>query len=92
MAISCTAVVYFDQLLGAACTGKLVITLLGTFSTFFVDFQTFSVNFHLKTLLNIFKKLKKLSFSYSLKLVDMQMLVNSLGGYLDFVFFQLIFD
>ena len=47
MAISCTAAVYFDQLLAAACTGKLVITLFWPFSTFFVDFQTFSVNFHL---------------------------------------------
>ena len=34
-------VVYFDQVLGAACTQKLVETLFCPFSTFFVDLRCF---------------------------------------------------
>ena len=44
-------VVYFDQLLGAACTQKLVVTFFSCFSTFFVHFKAFSMISQLKSTL-----------------------------------------
>ena len=62
-------VVFFDQLSGAACTWKLVdIFFVFAVSSLLVDFRTFSVNFHLKTLKNVFKKLKKLFLDFSRKI------------------------
>ena len=65
-------VVYFDP-------------LSGPFSTFFVDFQIFLMNFHLKMVINIWKNCV---LCYSLKLVDMQMLVDFLRGYSILTSFQ----
>ena len=58
------------------------------FSTFFVHFKAFSVISRLKSLKNVWTWTKNYSYS---KLVDMQKLVNSLRGYLEIVFFRLIF-
>ena len=44
--------VYFGQLSSAACTQKLVKTLLWLFSAFFDDFTCFSVIFCPKTIVN----------------------------------------
>ena len=63
-----------------------------SFSTFFVIFKAFSVISRLKSLKNDWKWTKKCGFVYSSKLVDMQKLVDSLRGYLKFVFFRLIFN
>ena len=46
-------VVYFDHLLGAACTQKLVETIFQPFFNLFCSFQTFSVISRLKSLKNI---------------------------------------
>ena len=62
------------------------------FSTFFVLFKPFSVFSHLKSTKKVWKWTKKVIFVYSSKLIDMQKLVNSLRGYLKFVFFQLVFS
>ena len=51
------------------------------FSTFLLLFKCFSMNFHLKSR-------KNCVLSYSLKLVDMQRLVNSLRGYTFFLDFR----
>ena len=65
----------FDQLSDAACTRKLVEILFGPLSEFFLFLSTF---------LGLFcpKRRKKVGkncvFSYSLKLVDIQMLIDSL--------------
>ena len=48
-----TFVVYFNQLLGATCTQKLVETFFRHFSTFFVYFKAFSVISQLKSTKNI---------------------------------------
>ena len=62
-----------------------------SFSTFFFLFKPFSVISGLKSTKNIWKLTKKVIFVYSSKLVDMQMLVDTLRGCLEIVFFQLIF-
>ena len=82
-------VVYFDQLLGAACTQKMVETLYSAVFTLFyflMVFNKFSSEIKEKT----FEKTCVLS--YSLKLVDMQKLVDSLRGYLEFIVFWLIYQ
>ena len=56
------------------------------FSTFFVDFKPFSVISRLKSTKNIWKWTKNICSS---KLVEKQKLVDSLSGYLEFVFFWL---
>ena len=57
---------------------------MGCFNLF-SSFQTFVSDFSTEV------KKKRLVLSYSLILVDMQMLVDSLRGYLKFVFFRFIF-
>ena len=81
------SVVYFDQLLDAACTQKLVETFFQPFFNLFCSFQSFFSDFpaeinkkHLKM------NKKKLDFVYSSKMVDMQKLVDSLRGYPEIVF------
>ena len=90
------AVVYYVQFLAAACTLKLVKTLFQPFSTFFLLFKPFSINSGLKSWKTSKNEPLKLfffsNFCYSSKLVDMQTLVDSLRGYLEFVFFHLIFN
>ena len=87
---------YFDQLSGAACTWKLVKTF------FFSRFQAFLFNFYLFQWFHAGNQQKRSeneqkkvvffpNIAYSVKLVDMRKLVDSLMGYLAFVFFQLIF-
>ena len=81
-------VVYFNQLSGVAHTPKLVkIPFLVNFNLF-CPFLTFVIDFWSEIKKNVWKNSV---LSYSLKLVDMQMLVDSLREYLQFVFFQLIF-
>ena len=75
------SVVYFDQLLGAACTQKLVETFFSAvFLTFFVHFKAFSVISRLISLKNVQKWTKKHGFVYSSKLVDIQKLSTPWGG------------
>ena len=72
---------YFHQLLGAACTRMLVeIFILSRFQLF-SSFKHFSVIFCLKSRRNCI-------LSYSLKLVDMQMLLDSMRRSLKFIFFS----
>ena len=60
-------VVYFDQLLGAVCTQKLVGTLFFShFQLFFFFSNLFLVISHLKSLKNVWKWTKKLFFFYFL--------------------------
>ena len=59
-------VVYFDQLLGATHTQKLVETFFQMFSTFFVHFRAFSVISRLKSTKNVWKWTKKKCFFGSL--------------------------
>ena len=84
-------VVYFDQLLGAARTQKLVETLFSAVFNLFLLisnlFQWFHGWNHCKTSGNG----PKMDFAYSSRLVDMQKLVDSLRGYREIVFFRLIF-
>ena len=64
------------------------------FSTFLVHVQPFSMISHLKSRKNIWKRAKKVFFSvfvYSSELVDMQKLGDSLKGYLEIIFYWLIF-
>ena len=84
-------VVYFDQLLGAVSTQKLVKLLFPALFNLFCSFQTFFSDFTDEINKKRLKKNKKMVFVYSSKLVDMQKLVDSLRGYLEIVFFQLIF-
>ena len=85
-------VVYFDQLLGAARTQKLVETF---FQTCFLPFLFISNLFRWFHTWNqqktSEKEQKKHVFVYSSKLVDKQKLVNSLKGYPAIVFFPVIF-
>ena len=74
-------VVYLDQLLGAARTRKLVETHFLTIFNLFSSFQTFFSDSSAEIK-------KKCVLSYSLKLVDMQRLVQSMRGYLNLVFFS----
>ena len=77
-------VVYFYQLLGTACTQKLVKTF------FSAVFQPFLIISHLFSDFTAEIK-KKCVFVYSSKLVALQKLVDSLRGYPEIVFFGLIF-
>ena len=86
-----TFVVYFDQLLGAACTQKLVELPFSAVLIFSVHLTPFLVVSQLKSTKNVWKWTKKLIFVYSSKLVDKQKQVDSLRGYLEFVIFWLIF-
>ena len=74
------AVVHYDQLLGGACTRKLVQTL---FKPFLFILNLFQPEIKKKCVFSI--------FDYSSKLLDMQTLVDSLRGYLEFVFLGFIF-
>ena len=70
-----SAVVYFDQLLGAARTHKLVKLLFSTVFNLFCPFQTFFSDFTLeinKKHVKLNKKRVLSYFAYSSKLVDMQ--------------------
>ena len=88
-----THVVYFNQLLGAARTWKLVKTLFSAVFNLFCLFQTFFSDFMAEINKKHLKKNQKIIFfAYSSKLVDMQKLVDSLRGPLEIVFFQLIFN
>ena len=69
-------VVYFDQLLGAVRTQKL----LKLFSTFFDHLKLFSVISRQNQQKNVWKWTKIVTFVYSSKLVDMKKLVDSLRG------------
>ena len=82
---------YFDQLLGAAHTQKLVELLFSAVFNLFCSFQTFFSDFMAEINKKRLKKNKKMVFVYSSKLVDVQKLVDSMRGYLEIVFFQLIF-
>ena len=87
-----THVVYFDQPSGAARTRKLVETYFSAIFQPFLFILELFLWFHSwnqqKTSEN---EWKKRGFVYSSKLVDMQKLVDSLRGYLEFVFFRLNF-
>ena len=90
-ALAPKTVVYFDQLLGAACTQKLVELPFSAVLIFSVHLTPFLVVSQLKSTKNVWKWTKKLIFVYSSKLVDKQKQVDSLRGYLEFVIFWLIF-
>ena len=71
-------VVYFNQLLGAARTRKLVETLLFGCLDHFCSFQTFFSDFLAEIKKNCLEMYEKNSvLSYSLKVVDMKALVDS---------------
>ena len=72
---------YFDQLLGARLQ---LFNLLCSIQSFFSDFTA-------EITKKVWNWTKKRVFVYSWKLVDMQKLVNSLRGYLEFVIFRWIF-
>ena len=74
---------YFNQLLGACSTQKLVETFFQPFSTFFDNFKPFTVISLLKSTKKSENEQKKSGFVYSSKLVDMQ--IDSLRGYLEIV-------
>ena len=81
-------VVYFNQLLGAASTQKLVKLLFSAVFNLFCSFQTFFSDFMPEINKKRLKKnKKKCVFVYSSQLVGMQKLVDSLRGYIEFVFF-----
>ena len=88
---SWTCVVHFDQLSGTARTRKLLELLFSAVFKLFCSFFTFFSDFTPEINKNVWKWTKKRVFVYSSKLVDMQKLVDSLTGYLEIVFFQLIF-
>ena len=84
-------VVYFEQLSGAVRTQKLVKILFWTVCNLFLHFKHLSVIFG-RNQEKTFKNVRKnCVFSNSLKLVHMQMLVDSLRRYFEVVFFLLIF-
>ena len=80
----------FDQFLGAARTQKLIETFFQLFFNLFGSFQSFFSDFTDEINKKRLKMNKKCDFVYSSKLVDMQKLVDSLRGYPEIVFFQLI--
>ena len=86
-------VVYFDQLLGASRTRKLIKTLFQPFSTFFVRLKPFSVISPLKSLKNIWKWAKKVCFSIFSTPQSWSTCKSWLTpwrGYLEIIFFWLI--
>ena len=75
---SIAGVLYFDLLLGAVHTQKLVETLFSAVFNLFCSFQTFFGDFKAEITEKHLKMNKKMYFAYSSKLVDMQKLVDSL--------------
>ena len=69
---------YFDNLLGAARTQKLVKKIFQPFVNLFCSFQSFFSDFTVEINKKHLKMKKKWDFVFSSKLVDMQKLVNSL--------------
>ena len=83
-----TTVVYFDQLLGAELTQKLVKTFFSAVFQPFMFISNLFQWFHTWNQQKTSENEQKMYFDYSSKLVDMQKLVHSLRGYPKIVWFQ----